>query len=141
MTRWTVACQTSLAFTISQSLLKIMSIESMMPSSAAPSRPSLNLAQHRVFFQDLSHSSPKYMLLSHPKQRRSLLVQDLMLGGWFRVLPHLSVLTLSSFYCPSLWTHTAPVPSGNSQHVQYLLSSLVPGSHQWTSVMIVYPCL
>ena len=79
-----------------------------MPSSAAPSHPSLNLAQHQVFFQDLNHSSPKYMLLSHPKQRRSLLVQDLMLGGWFRVLPHLSVLTLSSFYCPSLWTHTAP---------------------------------
>ena len=30
-TSWTVACQTSLAFTISLSLLKLMSIESMMP--------------------------------------------------------------------------------------------------------------
>ena len=30
---WTAACQTSLSFTISQSLLKLMSIESMMPSN------------------------------------------------------------------------------------------------------------
>ena len=31
-TPWTAACQASLSFTISQSLLKLMSIESMMPS-------------------------------------------------------------------------------------------------------------
>ena len=31
-TRWTVACQASLFFTIAQSLLKLMSIELMMPS-------------------------------------------------------------------------------------------------------------
>ena len=33
MTPWTAACQASLSFTISQSLLKLMSIESMMLSS------------------------------------------------------------------------------------------------------------
>ena len=32
-TPWTAACQASLPFTISQSLLKVMSIESMMPSN------------------------------------------------------------------------------------------------------------
>ena len=32
-TPWTAACQDSLSFTISQSLLKLMSIESMMPSN------------------------------------------------------------------------------------------------------------
>ena len=32
MTPWTVACQASLSITISQSLLNLMSIESMMPS-------------------------------------------------------------------------------------------------------------
>ena len=32
-TPWTAACQASLSFTTSQSLLKLMSIESMMPSS------------------------------------------------------------------------------------------------------------
>ena len=33
MTSWTVACQVSLSITISQSLLKLMSIESVMPSN------------------------------------------------------------------------------------------------------------
>ena len=32
-TPWTAACQASLSFTISQNLLKLMSIESMMPSN------------------------------------------------------------------------------------------------------------
>ena len=33
MTSWTAACQASLSFTISQSLLKLMSTESVMPSN------------------------------------------------------------------------------------------------------------
>ena len=33
VTQWIAACQASLSFTISQSLLKLMSIESVMPSS------------------------------------------------------------------------------------------------------------
>ena len=33
VTQWTAACQASLSFTISQSLLKLMSIETMMPSN------------------------------------------------------------------------------------------------------------
>ena len=33
VTSWTTACQASLSFTISQSLLKLMSIESVMPSN------------------------------------------------------------------------------------------------------------
>ena len=32
VTTWTVACQASLSFTISQTLLKLMTVESMMPS-------------------------------------------------------------------------------------------------------------
>ena len=32
-TPWTAACQASLSFTISQSLIKLMSIETMMPSN------------------------------------------------------------------------------------------------------------
>ena len=43
VTPWTVALQASLSFTISQSLLKLMSIESMMPSNhlvlSSPSHP------------------------------------------------------------------------------------------------------
>ena len=33
VTAWTAACQASLSFTISQSLLKLISIESVMPSN------------------------------------------------------------------------------------------------------------
>ena len=55
VTPWTAALQASLSFTISQSLLKLMSIESVMPSNllilSPPSPPVLSLSQHRGLFQ------------------------------------------------------------------------------------------
>ena len=65
----TAACQASLSFTISQSLLRLMSIESVMPSNHLilcwPSPPAFNLSQH----QDLPESAfcirwPKYWRFS-----------------------------------------------------------------------------
>ena len=55
-TPWTAVCQASLSFTISWSLLKLMSIESVMPSQPShpllfPSPPALNLAQHQSVSQ------------------------------------------------------------------------------------------
>ena len=52
-TQWTLARQASLSITISWSLLKPMSIESVMPSShlSSPSPPAFNLSQHRGLFQ------------------------------------------------------------------------------------------
>ena len=54
LTPWTAARQASLPFTISWSLLKLMSIESVMPSnhpllSSPP--PALNLSRHQGLFQ------------------------------------------------------------------------------------------
>ena len=56
VTPWTAACQASLSFTISWSLLKLMSIElviqpSIQPShpQSPPSPPALNLSQHQAF--------------------------------------------------------------------------------------------
>ena len=54
MTPWTAACQASLSFTITQSLFKLMSIESMMPSNHLilchpPSPAALNVSQHQLF--------------------------------------------------------------------------------------------
>ena len=46
VTSWTAAYQASLSLTISQSLLKFMSIASVMPSSSA-----LNLSQHERLFR------------------------------------------------------------------------------------------
>ena len=53
VTPWTAAHQVSLSFTISWSLLKLMSIESVMPSNhlTQPSPPVLSLSQHQGLFQ------------------------------------------------------------------------------------------
>ena len=64
VTPWTVACQAPLFFTISQSLLQFMSIQSVMPSShlilspfaVSPSPPSPFAVSPsiRVFFSELA---------------------------------------------------------------------------------------
>ena len=57
-TSWTAGHQASLSFTISWSLLKPMSIESVMPSNhlSSPSPPAFNLSQHQGLFQGVSSS-------------------------------------------------------------------------------------
>ena len=54
-TLWTAARQASLSFTISQSLLKLMTIELVMPSNhlvlLSPSPPAFNLSQlHGILY-------------------------------------------------------------------------------------------
>ena len=46
---WTTACQASLSFTVSRSLLKLVSVELMVPSHplSPPSPPALNLSQRQ----------------------------------------------------------------------------------------------
>ena len=61
VTPWTAACQASLSFIISLSLLKLMSIESVMPSNHLilchpPSPPAFYLSQHQGLFQGVSSS-------------------------------------------------------------------------------------
>ena len=59
VTPWTTAHQTSLSITNSRSLLKLMSIESVMPSNhplSSPSPPAFHLSQHQGLFQRV-HSS------------------------------------------------------------------------------------
>ena len=55
---WTAAHQGSLFFTISRSLLKLMSIESVIPSNhfilSSLSLPAFNLFQHQVFSNELA---------------------------------------------------------------------------------------
>ena len=62
VTPWTEACQAFLSITNSWSLLKLMSIESMMPFNhfipLFPSPPALNLSQHQDLLQWIRW--PKY---------------------------------------------------------------------------------
>ena len=56
-TPWTGACQASLSITSSLTLLKLTSMESVMPSNhlshplLSPSPPTFNLSQHQSFFK------------------------------------------------------------------------------------------
>ena len=75
VTPWTAACQASLSITLSQSLLKFMSIESMMPSNHLilchpPSPTALNLSQIQGLFQWVgpSHQVAKVLELQLQQQ-------------------------------------------------------------------------
>ena len=76
-------CQASLSFPISRSLLKLMSVEFVMPSShlilSPPSPLALNLAQHQNLFQWVSSSYqwPKYWSFSLAS------VLPMNIQGWF----------------------------------------------------------
>ena len=108
VTPWAAAHQTSLSFTISQSLLKLMSIKSVMPSNYLILCHSLlllpsNLSQHQGLFQwvDSSHQVTKYWrgfisfridwfdlpavqeTLKSPLQLHSLKVSILWLSAFF----------------------------------------------------------
>ena len=72
---WAAAHQASLSFTISQSLLRLMSIESVMPSNhlilSSSSPPAFNLSQHRVLFQWVGSSHQMAEVLELQLQHQS----------------------------------------------------------------------
>ena len=94
VTPWNAALQVSLSFTISQSLLKLMSIELMMPSNyLILYRPLLHLPSIcpsiRVFSNELTHCIrwPKYWSFSYsisPSNEYSALTSFRM--DWFDLL-------------------------------------------------------
>ena len=72
----TAAHQASLSITNSQSLLKLMSIESVMPSNhlilcPPPSSPAFNLPQHQGLFQWVSSSQKVAKVLEFQLQHQS----------------------------------------------------------------------
>ena len=74
-TPWTAACQSSLSFTVSLSFLRLMSIESVMPSDShplsLPSPPALNLSQHQGLFQWVGSSHQVAKVLELQLQHQS----------------------------------------------------------------------
>ena len=92
MTPWTTAHQAPLSITNSQSLLKLMSIESAMPCNHArmisiqspPSSLALSLSQHQGLFQLVSSSHQVTKVLEFQLQHHSLQRTpraDLLLNG------------------------------------------------------------
>ena len=76
VTPWTAARQASLSITNSQSLLKLMSIESsdaIQPSHplSSPSPPAFNLSQHQGLFQWVSSSHQMVKVLEFQLQHQS----------------------------------------------------------------------
>ena len=75
VTAWTAACQASLSITNSQSLLKLMTVESVMPFNvlilSSPSPPAFNLSQHQGLFQWVSSSHQVAKVLEFQLQHQS----------------------------------------------------------------------
>ena len=74
VTPWTGARQASLSITNSWSLLKLMSIESVMPSNhlSSPSPPTFNLSLHQSLFQWVSSSHQVARVLAFQLQHQSV---------------------------------------------------------------------
>ena len=93
VTPWTAACQASLSFTTSQSLFKLMFIESVMISDhlhplSSPSSPALNLSQHQGLLQWIGsshHLAKAWELQQQSIQEYSGLIS--YRNDWFESLP------------------------------------------------------
>ena len=84
-TPWTAACQASLSINNSRSLLKLMSIELVMPSNQShplsfPSPPTFNLSQHQGLFQGVSSSHQVARVMKFPALASVL---PMNIQGWF----------------------------------------------------------
>ena len=112
---WTAAHQDSLSITNSQSLLKLMSIESVMPSKyliLLSSAPAFNLSQHWSLPQwvSSSHQVPKVIGAS-----ASASVLPMNIQGWFPlgnlaisdalvlILHNVCFITILWFFLPLPW--------------------------------------
>ena len=116
-TPWTAALQASLSFTVSCSLLKLMSIESVMPSTASSSVSPfsscpLSFPSVRVFSSELilHIRSPKYwsfsFSISCPSEYSGLISFSI---DWFD-LPAVQT-TLKSYPAPRFKSTNSSVPS------------------------------
>ena len=121
MTLWTAARQASLSITNSRCLLKLKSVESVMPSIppshllSSPSPPAFNLSQNQGLFQRVSssHQVAKVLHFSiSPSNEYSELIS--LRINWFELLAvrgtrqsllqfeSINLLALSLLYAPTL---------------------------------------
>ena len=125
-TLWTAAWQASLSFTISLSLLKFMSIDSMMPSNH------FILCHHLFFLLSIlpaSGSFPVSWLITSGDQsiRASASVLPMNIQAWFPLvltglIPLLSKGLSTVFSSPTVWNHqffgAQPLWSNSHIHIR-----------------------
>ena len=106
VTPWTAACQASLFFTISQSLLKLMSIEMGMPSNhLILCRPLLLLTSIlpniKVFSKIITYSWTKNLRKKDPciENYKVLLRVIIGLNKWTKHVHDLEISTLKICWC------------------------------------------
>ena len=118
VTPWTAAHQASLSFRIFHSLLKLMSIKSMMPSNhlvSSPSPPAFSLSQHQglrirwteywSFNFSISLSNEYSGLISFPLQLTGFI--SLQFKGLSRVFSNTTVQKHQFFgFQLSLWSNS-----------------------------------
>ena len=123
VTPWTVAGQVFLSFSVSLSFLRLMSVESVMPSQPFhPMSPhhalSLNLSQHQGLFQSISSSPQVAKVLEFQHQSFHWIFRVDFLQDWLvwsscspkdsqesSLAPHFESIyssVFNLFYCPAL---------------------------------------
>ena len=132
LTPWTAARQASLSFTISWSLLKLVSIELVMPfnhlvllSSLSP--PALNLSQHQCLFQwvGFSHQVAKVLGLQLQHQSFQCIFRVDFLNAF------LCVYKCIHIHCSWLFTTVHHLPQVLISHVHLFCDPMdcsLPGS-------------
>ena len=123
-TPWTTACQASLAFTISQSLLKLMSIELMMPSNhIILCRPLLFLPS--IFPSIRVFANESALRIKWPKYWASASVLPMNIQGSFR-MDWLDLLEGSP------WDSQESSPAPQFESINSSVLSLLYGpAHTW----------
>ena len=111
-TPWTTACQASLPFTIFWSLLKLTSIESVMPSNhlilhLPPSPPAINLSQLQGLFQwdGSSHRVAEVLKLQLQHQSFQWIFRVDFLKGWLVWSSLLTKRLSGVFSSTTVWKH------------------------------------
>ena len=138
-TPWTVACQVSLSFTISQSLLKLMSIELLMPSNhlilCCPFLllheifPSIRVfSNESSLFQWVGSFPMSRLCIRWPEFGGSASILPVNIQGWFPCCPS-PLATTSLFSITGFWHLHFLERSGENTCVFVALYSLPTHSH------------
>ena len=133
VTPWTAACQASLSFSVSQSFLKLMSIELVMPSTISSSVAPFSSCPQ---YFPASGSFPMSRLFASGGQNigASASVLAMSIKGWFPLEPTGSISLLSKglsrvFSSITVWKHQSfgPLPSlcSNSHICMWLLEKTI----------------